>query len=269
MNSRGAILAIDADVIALQEVESLDALTWFRDAFLADAGYDYIASEDVFYFRGVECSVLSRFEITNTQTWPHVSLNTVERDGPGWTPVPEEHMRGLTYRRSPLRVDVKINEQYSLTLFVVHHKAGRDRWYREAEALKTTELIADLQETDPSRNIVVLGDFNAAPWDKSMRVYLEAGFIDTLSHRIIPRWRNPTDTQIEEKRLYITHESDRTLDYILLNSAAHREFVVGSAFVFGTLTPPDDYDFRKDPKPPGYASDHYPVVVDLIPEDRR
>ena len=35
-----AIRAVDADVIALEEVESKEAITWFRDRFLADIGYD-------------------------------------------------------------------------------------------------------------------------------------------------------------------------------------------------------------------------------------
>ena len=38
--------------------------------------------------------------------------------------------------------------------------------------------------------------------------------------------------------------------------------------VYGTLTPPSSYDYKKDPQPAGYASDHYPVVIDLIPKDQ-
>jgi endonuclease/exonuclease/phosphatase family metal-dependent hydrolase len=163
-------------------------------------------------------------------------------------------------------VEIDIDGRYRLTVVSLHHKSGRDyRYYREAEALKVLQLLGELQESDPSRNIVVMGDFNAAPWDKSLRAYLQAGYVDTLAHRIIPRWRNATQ---DEARLYKTHESDRVIDYILLNSAALREYVVGSAHVHGTLMPPEDYDWRTDPYPAGYASDHYPVIVDLVPRDR-
>jgi hypothetical protein len=35
--------------------------------------------------------------------------------------------------------------------------------------------------------------------------------------------------------------------------------------------PASDYDWRKDPEkekvPPGYASDHYPVAIDVMPKD--
>jgi endonuclease/exonuclease/phosphatase family metal-dependent hydrolase len=260
-----AIKAVDADVIALQEVESQEALRWFRDTYLPDAGYEHIVSRDVGYYRGVEQAVLSRFPITRTATWPRESLDDVRRSGPGFEPVPSDRRTGLQFQRSPLCVDVRISDDYTLTMFVVHHKSGRDnRWHREAEALQIVEYVDRMQREDHRRNIVVLGDFNAAPWDKSVRVYLAAGMIDTLAHRIIPRWRDADQT---EANLFKTHESDRVLDYILLNSAAHRELVVGSAHVYGTLYD-EEYDWREDPYPTGYAADHYPVIIDLHPEDR-
>ena len=81
-------------------------------------------------------------------------------------------------------VEIEANDEYRLTLFVVHHKSGRDyRHYLEAEALKVLDLIEGATGDDPSRNVVVLGDFNAAPWDKSLRIYLEKGFVDPLGHR--------------------------------------------------------------------------------------
>lgn len=260
-----AIRAIDADVIALQEVESLGALEWFRDNWLADMGYTHLASIDVGYFRGIECSVMSRFEITQVKVWPDLRIDDELREGPGWTPN-RDSGEPMRFQRSPIMVDVRTDAGYELTLFSIHQKSGNFRHQREFEALKIMQLVKQREAEDPSRNIVVLGDFNAAPWDKSFRVYLERGMVDTLAHRIIPRWQ---EDDLTEANLYKTHESDRVLDYILLNRAAYREFVPGSAFVYGTLFPPADYNWRTDPHPPGYASDHYPVVIDLIPEDRK
>ena len=261
-----AIRAVNADIVALEEVESLSCLRWFRDTYLADMRYAHLASFDVGYYRGIEQSVMSRLPITHAEVWPDLSLDDVKRGGPGFAAVPGKYRRGLTMQRSPLRVDVKVNDDYELTLFIVHHTSGGDyRFQREAEALKTIELIDEARRRDSSRNIIVLGDFNAAPWDKSLRLYLQAGLIDVMAHRIIPRWKDADQT---EANLYKTHESNRVLDYILLSSAAHREFVIGSAHVFGTLYDPN-YDWREDPFPPGYASDHYPVIIDLIPRDIR
>jgi endonuclease/exonuclease/phosphatase family metal-dependent hydrolase len=105
-----------------------------------------------------------------------------------------------------------------------------------------------------------MGDFNAAPWDKSLRTYLRAGMVDTLSYRLI-------DKNAPESPLFKTHESDKVLDYILMSSAAFREYIPGSGFVLGTISPPSSYDYQKDPQPAGYASDHYPVVADILPRN--
>ncbi|MCA9295649.1 MAG: endonuclease/exonuclease/phosphatase family protein [Phycisphaerales bacterium] len=266
-NLANAIRAVNADVIGLEEVESKEAIEWFRDTYLKDMGYTYCESIDVGYFRGVENAVLSRFPITEARTWINASLDDVKRIGPGWDDVPTADRSGMTFRRSPLMVTIKPNDAYELTIFIVHHKSGglKTMYWREAEALKIVEYIKAIEAQDPDRNIIVMGDFNSAPWDKSMRVYFEAGMIDTLGHRIVPHWKNPDPV---EPALYKTHESDRVLDYILINSATARELVIGSAHVYGTLTPPDSYDYRKDPFPKGYASDHYPVMIELMPKDR-
>ncbi|HMN96035.1 MAG TPA: endonuclease/exonuclease/phosphatase family protein [Phycisphaerales bacterium] len=262
-----AIRALDADILALQEVESEQALRWFRDGWLKDMGYDHIASRDVGNPRGIENSVLSRFPIRGVRTYVDMNLDAQRRDGEGWSPRPADAPAPgrLRFARSPLVVDVEVprpeGEPYRLTLFSIHHKAGRDfNHQREAEALGTVAIARELMKSDPARNIILLGDFNAAPWDKSLRTYLEAGFVDAMSHRTTER-SNP------ESRRYRTHESERVLDYVLLNSAAFREKIPGSAFVLGTLHPGDQYDYRTDTPPKGYASDHYPVAIDLIPVD--
>ena len=256
LNLAEAIRAVDADVVALQEVESLEALTWFRDTYLPDAGYRHLVSLDAGYRRGIECSVMSRLEITRQKVWVGASLHDVERRGAGWAAVPPPARRSLTFQRSPLRVDLRTPGGYELTIFCVHHKSGRDfRFQREAEALKIVEIVRAVEQEDPSRNILVMGDFNAAPWDKSLRVYLESGLVDTLAHRTV---------RGEEGSLYKTHQSNRVLDYILLNSAAHRELWIGSPHVYGTPGPRR----RNDPQASGFASDHFPVVIDMVPRDR-
>ena len=79
-------------------------------------------------------------------------------------------------------IRVRVRPDYELTLINLHHKAGSTSHYlREAEALRVVEIIRQLHAESPSNNVIVMGDFNAAPWDKSMRLYREAGMIDTLS----------------------------------------------------------------------------------------
>lgn len=251
-----SIRMLDADVLALQEIESEEAIRWFRDRFLAEMGYDHIASRDVGYYRGVEQGVLSRFPITEVRTWPEADLSRVKRTGGGWADVPEDET-DIKFQRSPIFASIQHPNGYEVSLFVVHHKAGRARWLREAEALQIMSYVEGLSSQDPDRNIIVLGDFNANPWDRSMQVYFRGGMVDAMTMR-------GANIQHEDTSpLRQTHTSGRIIDYMLLNKAALDELVEGSGFVLGTSA--EEYDWRNDPIPPGYASDHYPIVIDLVP----
>jgi endonuclease/exonuclease/phosphatase family metal-dependent hydrolase len=248
------IRRVNADVLALQEVESEAALRWFRDTYLADMGYDHLISIDVGYARGIENSVLSRYPLANASAPANLPINDVERHGGGWAEPAKDDLEA-PYQRTPLRVDVATAEGYEMTLFVVHHKSGRQNKYRrESEALKLVELVSSVKDESPDRNIILLGDFNAAPWDRSMDVYRDAGFIDVGA-----------DPSLERPK---THESDRILDFVLMNSSAHRELVPGSVTVHPSKTPPKEYDWKKDPRPDDCPSDHRPVSIDVISQDR-
>lgn len=264
-----AIRELDADVLALQEVESAEALIRFRDTYLKGMGYDHVASLDAGYYRGVEQSVLSRIPVTAIRNWPGLSTEMPALHDPdaredavasGYRPLPEDPE--LNFQRSPLMVDFRTDTGYEFTLFVVHLKAGglSSAYRREAEGSKLLELVAERTAEDPSRNVIVLGDFNAKHSYKSMRLLVEGGLVDTMHHRAT----EPGDLDHD---LWVTHESGRTLDYILLNRPAINEFVPGTAFVLGTLHPGDDYDWRKDDPPAGHAADHYPVAIELMPRD--
>ena len=169
----------------------------------------------------------------------------------------------LTFQRSPLMVDLETEDGYAFTLFVVHLKSGglSSAYRREAEGRKLLELVRERLEDEPDRNVIVLGDFNAKHSYKSFRLLIEGGLVDSMHHRAVER--NDADHD-----LWITHESGRILDYILLNRSAWNEYLPGSAFVLGTLHPGDDYDWRTDEPPAGHAADHYPVAIELVPRDR-
>ncbi|MEE2973122.1 MAG: endonuclease/exonuclease/phosphatase family protein [Planctomycetota bacterium] len=260
-----AIRAVDADILCLQEVESAEALRWFRDTFLDGMGYDHVASRDVGYYRGVEQSVLSRFPIAEVTVWPDEDLADMEalKRGKGWTRDGDPPAR---FQRSPIMVDVEVpgpdgGEAYPLTVVVVHHKSGRYRRQRESEALQIRELLDARLEKEPDLNLAVLGDFNSNPGDKVIEVYKDAGFVNAYEHR----WLKTGDT----RKLFRTHESNRAIDYIMLHPNLDAEVVDGTFQVVGTLHPGDEYDWRKDDPPAGYAADHYPLAIDLRPVESR
>ncbi|CAE7863442.1 unnamed protein product [Symbiodinium necroappetens] len=258
-----AIRAIDADVIGMQEIESFSALQEFVDEYLSEMGYKHIVSIDVGQERGIENAVISRFPLSGARVWPGYPLGGVHPEKYGDS---RNWYAGepITFRRSPLMVDVTVpaettgtGEPYEFTLFVVHHKSGyHNGYWREAEAETIVSFINDFQRDDRTRNIAVLGDFNAQAHEKSVGLYRErAGMTHALGH------------EGRDRKELLTHSSGRAIDFVLLNRAMAGELVEGSPFVFATPVRPEDADWRTTPAPEGYASDHMPVVVDLRLQD--
>lgn len=267
-----AIHEVNADILAMEEMESLDTLVWFRDTYLSDMGYRYVAALDAGGdTRGIECVLLSRYPVTGVKVWPGELLGGVHPEKYGSK---QNWYAGepIAFRRSPLRVDIEVRglidgraedfPTYHLTLFVLHHKSGRysDYW-REAEAKKVLSLVHDLERADPDRNIAIMGDFNAKSNAQSVRLYTDNGLTDLCDPA--RTGASPNDPA------WITHESGRRIDYIMVNQALKPEIVDGSCFVLGTPARPAGADYRVTPPPRGYGSDHYPVVVDLTPRDRK
>jgi endonuclease/exonuclease/phosphatase family metal-dependent hydrolase len=254
-----AIHKINADVIAMDEIESKDVVTKFRDQYLADMGYSYIASIDAGDSRGIEQSVLSRYPIKDETNWPRVPLgmNHPEKLGKKHNP---DAGKPLVLHRSPMRVTITVPgsgpdaKPTDITLFAVHHKSGPYYGYeREAEARKTLELVHEFEKEHPGEMVIVLGDFNARITEPPLEVYTKGGMSDAFAG--VPGG-------VESKE-FTSHVSGRTIDHILVNGAAAAKVIPETRFVLGTPQRPADVDWRHTPPPPGYGSDHYPVVVDF------
>lgn len=245
-----AIRTINADVLCLQEVESLDAVLWFRDQFLADMGYEHVVSLEAGGERGIENAVLSRYPLADPQVWPAMPLGGTHPakygNGENWYAG-----QPIAFRRSPLKVDVQLPEGPVVTLFVVHHKSGGPAAYwREAESKGVLGLIAEITKSHPGRGVMVMGDFNAETRDQSVKTYLEGGFHDIFAKH-------------EQTEAITSHESGRRIDLILANEAAKSHLLADQAFVFGTAARPAGINYRDLDTFEGLASDHYPVVVDF------
>jgi len=257
-----AIKKLNADVIAVQELESESALIEFRDTYLKGLGYDYAKSIGPGDERGIEQGILSRFPIKEAKVWENIDLGGTHPEYAGDRP---NKLAGqpLKTRRSPLMATIEVpaekagGKAYDLTLFVVHHKSGRGmEYWREAEAKKFSAMVDEIEAADPKQNIVVLGDFNAEQFDESLQIWFRSGFeCVSCAH---PDSMDPAHT---------SHASGRTIDMILVNPALKHEIVPNSTFVLATPQLDAGADWRTAPKPALYASDHMPVAVDLTPKD--
>lgn len=258
------IRRLDADVLCIEEIESLEALTWFRDAYLKDMGYAHAYSEDVGYYRGVEQGCLSRFPIKSHATFVTEDLTDMDamRDGEGWAGKKADQAK--KFQRSPLKLEIDVNG-WPLTVYSVHFKAGGKEYeyQRESEALQTIAFVKKDLEANPAANVAVLGDFNATPSMKAAKIFGESGMKGAYDFR--------ANKASGTKDLYTTHDSGRAIDYIFMTTGLADDVVEGGFFVMGTMHPPSDYDWKTDPEkekvPAGYASDHCPVAVDVMPKD--
>ena len=152
----GVIEATGADVVALQEVEGLDALKRFRDRYLGGAArYPYVMCIDGNDPRFIDVALLSRYPIVHARSWQHLAGPT-----------------GLVFSRDCLETVVDVPGAGPLTLFVNHFKSMRSprdpehgrvdtaatRW-EQAEAVRTivTDHFGDRIDTEW---FAVLGDLN-------------------------------------------------------------------------------------------------------------
>jgi endonuclease/exonuclease/phosphatase family metal-dependent hydrolase len=249
-----AIRAVSPDILAMSEIESLAALTEFRDQYLADLGYIHIASVDAGDGRGIEQSVLSRFPISGIKNWVGAPLEGVHQ-----TNVPDSGIKmgdPLKLHRSPLRTVVTIpaadsgtGKDVPLIVYVMHHKAGREfDYWREAEAAFVISKVKE--DLKPDALVALVGDLNSFARDAAGRIYTGAGMSDCFADRT----RDAT---------WATHESGRPIDHIFASAALSKAVVPNTRIIYGTPVRPPRSDWNTTPAPRGYASDHFPISVDL------
>lgn len=255
-----AIREIDADILCLQEIESREALDWFMSGRLDAMGYTHVLSIDAGDERGIEQAILSRFPIVENRNWVRRPLGGVHPEkygnGRNW-----HAGKDIVFHRSPMMGVVEVpaeswggDEALRLRLLVVHHKSGRhSQYWRDKEAEGLVELLGEIDASEGLGPTLILGDFNAESGAASVEMYEGAGFTDLFRDNTGPDAK------------WASHESGRRIDMILANDLARALSDPASEFVLGTPARPREISWRDLDTFPGYASDHYPVAVELRP----
>lgn len=251
---RDCIRAINADVLALQEVGGIEALQELRQALKAD-GMDYPYWELVNgYDTNVHVAVLSRFPLTTRR--PHTN-DTYLLAG-----------KRFTVRRGFADVDVKVNDTYSFTLISAHLKSrvavpeADQAEMRLEEATILRRKIEERFAVNPDTNIVVLGDFNDTKDSRPIRRLIGQGrfkLIDTRPAESGPPGTN-TATGLDRLRavtwtyFYAKEDTYSRFDYILLSPGMAHEWVTNQSYVLSISNW-------------WLASDHRPVVATFMAKD--
>ena len=242
------IKGVNADVIALQEVENRGALEEFNRAYLRDMGYRHVilveannshASE---YSRGIDVAVLSRIPVAAVTSHQNREFRVQDR------------MR--RFSRDFLQVRLKPHGFPDTHLFVLHapSKRGERRAYyrRLAEARESAVILTEQFAGKTDAFVIVTGDFNDEPDSKSLGVYTS---IPAVPLCLIP----PRDTKGRSYTWYGGEHSSyppNTFDHILVSAPAKKLIVGGRATIW------NDADAA-------LASDHRPVYITLRSKTRK
>lgn len=252
---RETIKAMNVDVLAIQEMGSLDAFKELHSSLKAD-GLDYPHTE---YVRAADTNlhvaVLSRFPITARRSHTNESFL----------------LNGRRHRvlRGFAEIDIRGPENYSFTLLNAHLKSKRqsgltdEEDIREQEALILREKIDAILAARPTANIIVAGDLNDFRNARSTRAILGRGKNTLVDTR--PAERNG-DTrgvmsepggarQITWTHHYALEDTYARLDYILVSRGMSHEWIPDQTYIVALPNW-------------GLASDHRPLVATFSTVDK-
>lgn len=245
-----AIREVDADIIALQEVENLKVLDRFNSRYLARLKYKHRILIDAFDPRNIDVALLSRYPISNIKTYRQ------ERN---------DSNTAQLFSRDCLEVDLQINQQ-QLTLYINHFKSmaggrGNTHSRRLEQVNRVAQMINDRwQASQFAGNFVVLGDFNDyIDADTSLNALVEHPGLDNVASRMpdAERWTH----------YWAGGNQYRQLDYLLLsNELANMNQGAPQVMRKGLPHRAEAYDGERfetvgerSPK----ASDHCPIYMDM------
>lgn len=245
---RQSILALNADVLALQEVGGAGALLELREALRA-AGADYPHWEIVpGWDTNIQVAVLSRLPIVGRRS--HTNDSYLLQG------------RRFHVSRGFGEVDIQAAPGYVFTLFTVHLKSRRvvpqadEAEMREQEGLILREKIEARLAANPGARIVVAGDLNDVKDSRSTRAVLGRGaraLVDTRPAESNGDTLPSANPRFEPRRVTWTHfygkeDTYSRIDYILLSREMARDWIPEETRV---LALPNW----------GAGSDHRPVVA--------
>ncbi len=231
----GAIRLINADILALQEVENKALLTKLNTQELAGLGYKELRLIEGNDMRGIDVALLSKYSVTGLKS--HIQDRFQGVDGDTNT---------YGFSRDCLEVTIEAPLGQTVTLLINHLRAlsyGNDEneaiLRRHAQANRVREISDEILKRSPDANLAIVGDLNDTPNSKTLSLIKQ-----TISPLFNLLELAPTDTQYTVKY----QEGPMQFDYILVAPGLKKDYREGSVKAL------HDDIFRS-------VSDHYPVIA--------
>jgi len=165
------IKSVNADIIALQEVENRGFLAEYNKSYLGDLNYKYVIliegnSSKTTRGRGIDVAVLSRVPVYSATTFQYYQF-----------PLNEKENSTATFSRDFLYVKLIPENFPPINLFVLHtisRRGGAYAHYRRiAEANGAVKVISNELGKEKDPWIIIAGDFNDTPNSRSVNAYLD------------------------------------------------------------------------------------------------
>jgi endonuclease/exonuclease/phosphatase family metal-dependent hydrolase len=171
------ITALDVDVLAVQEVENIEALDEFVETHgLSRAGYEHLVLVEGNDDRLIDVGVVSRLPIGAVTSWRHRTY----RNRPDEPPI---------FSRDLLEVDV-LDERRNRVVFTLYVNHLKSRLARDAKERREGNLrrkrqaetiAAIIAERPPSQGYVILGDLNDDPNATRLQAIRDLGVVNALA----------------------------------------------------------------------------------------
>ncbi len=214
---------LNADVVALQEVENRYLLQEFVDNHLPQMGYQVVLLEgnDT---RGIDVALLTRYPVQEAASYQHRRFQSRAGETMG-------------FRRDLLRV--RLGAPVNGDVYVVHLKSQHGDEVadviREAEATEITKILAEVGGGNKEYRAMVVGDFNEVPEMPTIGILRDSGLIDPMAG---------TDKYSYNKKPYLTR-----IDFALMTEA--QQAGLKSADILQDM---DGHNLKA-------CSDHYPLLL--------
>jgi endonuclease/exonuclease/phosphatase family metal-dependent hydrolase len=243
-----SIVALNPDVIALQEMGSTNALLELQAA-VKKSGLDLPFWDHITgYDTNIHLALLSRFPIVARH--PHTNESFLLNG------------RRFYVSRGLMEDEIQVNAHFKFALIAAHLKsrlasaiADEQEW-REEEAAVLRRIVDARLAADPGQPLVVLGDLNDTKDSRTLKIILGRANTSLFDTRPAERNSNGPPPPDDLARLrqstwteyYSKEDVYSRVDYILISSGFQRDWLSAGTYI---LNSPDW----------GGASDHRPLVA--------
>lgn len=241
---------LNADIVALQEVENRGVLSELNRKYLKDLGYEVVLFEGN-DSRGIDNALLTRLPVEKVSSYRHSDYEDKNGD-------PRRFGRDL--------LQVRIGGALNADVFVVHFKAqpggAKSDTKREAEALKVLTVISDEMRGPKDYRVLIAGDFNeilkgANESELSVRYFVDKKLASKLKESNSELYGNLALGELidvcsdSDKYSYNKKPYQSRIDFVLCSPSLAEDVLLADV-----VNEIDGINLE-------LTSDHYPVVVEF------